>query len=122
MLSTIALARVPALFVMGPGYFAGKEKIVDNRHVQSLNTLLMTFALPLSLFIAMAETPAGRFSSGFYLGLVLTISMLILFATGTIFIGPLSLIMLESQAAGAGNTSPLRRSIMAFLHAIAYDD
>jgi len=172
MLSTIAVAIVPAFFVMGLGYFAGKDKIVDNRHVQSLNALLMTFALPLSLFIAMAETPAGRLSSGLYLGLVLTISMLILFAasiiisrhifkrsiseaavqalnaalpnyasmglpllaavvgpgsvmsvsisiaTGTIFIGPLSLVMLESQAAGAGRTSPLCRSVMAFLHAI----
>ena len=80
MLSIIATALVPAFFVMGLGYFAGKEKIVDALHVQSLNALLMTFALPLSLFITMAETPASRLSSGFSLGLVLTVSMLILFA------------------------------------------
>ena len=80
MLSIIATALVPALFVMGLGYFAGKEKIVDALNVQSLNALLMTFALPLSLFITMAETPASRLSSGFSLGLILTVSMLILFA------------------------------------------
>jgi hypothetical protein len=37
MLSIIATALVPAFFVMGLGYFAGKEKIVDALHVQSLN-------------------------------------------------------------------------------------
>jgi malonate transporter and related proteins len=131
----------------------------------------MDFALPLSLFIAMAETPANRLSTGFSLGLVLIVSMLIVFgvsiivsrrafktsigeaavqglnaalpnyaamglpllaavvgpgsvmsvsisiATGTIFIGPLSLMMLESQAASAGRTLPLRRGVLAFLHA-----
>jgi malonate transporter and related proteins len=84
MLSVIATALVPAFFVMSLGYFAGKEKIVDNRHVQSLNALLMTFALPLSLFIAMAETPASRLSSGFSLGLILTSSMLIIFGASII--------------------------------------
>ncbi len=84
MFSVIAAALVPAFFVMGLGYFAGKEKIVDNKHVQSLNALLMTFALPLSLFIAMAETPASRLSSGFSLGLVLTASMLIIFGISII--------------------------------------
>ncbi len=172
MLSIIATALVPAFFVMGLGYFAGKEQIVDNKHVQSLNALLMTFALPFSLFIAMAETPARRLASGFSLGLVLTISMLILFAasvfinrsifkrnvgetavqalntalpnyaamglpllgavvgpgsamsvsisiaTGTIVISPLTLIMLESQTAGAGSVSPLRRIARAFFHAV----
>ena len=32
MLSIIATALVPAFFVMGLGYFAGKEKIVDALH------------------------------------------------------------------------------------------
>jgi predicted permease len=84
MFSVIAAALVPAFFVMGLGYFAGKEKIVDNKHVRSLNTLLMTFALPLSLFIAMAETRASRLSSGLSQGLVLTASMLIIFGISII--------------------------------------
>jgi malonate transporter len=79
MLTTIATALVPVFFVMGLGYFAGWKKIVDNQHVNSLNALLMTFALPLSLFLAMAQTPANRLSSGFSLGLILTLSMLVLF-------------------------------------------
>jgi malonate transporter len=80
MLTTITIALVPVFFVMGLGYFAGKKKIVDNLHVNSLNALLMTFALPMSLFVAMAQTPANRLSSGAILGLVLTLSMLVLFA------------------------------------------
>lgn len=80
MLNTIATALVPVFFVMGLGYFAGWKKIVDNQHVNSLNALLMTFALPFSLFIALAQTPANRLSSGLSLGLVLILSMLIIYA------------------------------------------
>ncbi|MEJ0091669.1 MAG: AEC family transporter [Limisphaerales bacterium] len=79
MLTTITSALVPVFFVMGLGHFAGRKKIVENQHVNSLNTLVMTFALPLSLFIAMAQTPATRLASGAILGLVLTLSMLVLF-------------------------------------------
>src|ERR1700677_3891490 len=85
MLTTIATALVPVFFVLGLGYFAGWKKIVDNQKVNSLNTLLMTFALPLSLFIAMAQTPADRLSSGFSLGLVLTLSMLVNFGITAFF-------------------------------------
>ena len=79
MLNIITAALVPAFFVMGLGYFAGKKKILDNLHVHSLNALLMTFALPMSLFIAMAQAPANRLAAGLSLGLVLTLSMLVIF-------------------------------------------
>jgi predicted permease len=40
----IAEALVPVFFVMFLGYLAGARRIVDNRHVASLNVLVMTFA------------------------------------------------------------------------------
>ena len=172
MLTTIATALVPVFFVMGLGYFAGWKKIVDNQHVNSLNALLMTFALPFSLFIALAQTPANRLSSGFSLGLVLILSMLIIYAitillnrrlfrksmgeaavqslnvafpnlagvglpllgtlfgregsmsvsvalaAGAVFLGPLTLIILEGQTASAASIPPLRRIVMAVLRSI----
>ncbi len=48
----------------------------------------MTFALPLRFSFAMAETPANRLSSGFCLGLVLTLSMLILFVASVFISRP----------------------------------
>jgi malonate transporter and related proteins len=83
MLTTVTTALVPVFFVMGLGYFAGRKKIVDNLHVNSLNALLMTFALPMSLFIAMAQTPASRLASGISLGFVMVTSMLVIFGITT---------------------------------------
>jgi malonate transporter len=52
-------ALVPIFGVMGLGYFAGWIRDVDNRHVSELNALVMDFALPASLFVAMATTPSA---------------------------------------------------------------
>ncbi|MBV8421009.1 MAG: AEC family transporter, partial [Hyphomicrobiales bacterium] len=51
-------ALVPIFAVMGLGYFAGWIRDVDNHHVSQLNALVMDFALPASLFVAMATTPS----------------------------------------------------------------
>ena len=59
----IAEALVPVFFVMFLGYLAGARGIIDNRHVASLNVLVMTFALPAALFCGcsalMGATAAG---------------------------------------------------------------
>ena len=52
----IAEALVPVFFVMFLGYFAGARRIIDNHHIASLNVLLMTFALPVALFVGVAQT------------------------------------------------------------------
>ena len=80
MVTTISNALVPVFFIMALGYFAGKKKIVDNLNVQSLNSVVMKFALPISLFVAMAQTPAKRLSASMSLGLVLTLGMFVTYA------------------------------------------
>jgi len=80
MVTTISNALVPVFFVMVLGYFAGRKKIVDNLNVQSLNSVVMKFALPISLFVAMAQTPAKRLSASMSLGLVLTLGMFVTYA------------------------------------------
>ncbi len=81
MTHTILLALVPIFFVMALGYAAGCWNIVDNHHVDGLNVLVMSFALPASLFAAtasasrsemLAQTPLFLISSGVMLAVFLT--------------------------------------------------
>jgi malonate transporter len=57
MASTILLALAPIFFVLAAGYGGGRLRLVDNRNVDSLNALVMTFALPAALFVATASAP-----------------------------------------------------------------
>jgi malonate transporter len=78
MAIVITTALLPVFVVLALGYFAGRRKLVDNTNISSLNTLLMQFALPLNLFIAIAKTPRaaifanGSFAAVIVLTLVLT--------------------------------------------------
>jgi malonate transporter len=54
--AVILMALVPIFFVLLLGYTAGKWRIVDNAHVGELNTVVMRYALPASLFAATAAT------------------------------------------------------------------
>jgi len=60
MAATIILALAPIFFVLAVGYCAGRLHMVDNRNVDSLNVLVMTFALPAALFMATASAPRGE--------------------------------------------------------------
>ena len=51
---------VPVFFVMALGYLAGWTRDIDNHHVAELNALVMDFALPASLFVAMVQTPRAQ--------------------------------------------------------------
>jgi predicted permease len=75
----IAEALVPVFFVMFLGYFAGARRIIDNQHVASLNALLMTFVLPVALFVGVAQTSRSGLEENGKLFLVLVISMLVIF-------------------------------------------
>ncbi|MDF2617450.1 MAG: mdcF [Xanthobacteraceae bacterium] len=57
MIQAILLALAPVFFVMALGYGAGRFGVVDNRHVDGLNALVMDFALPASIFVATASAP-----------------------------------------------------------------
>jgi auxin efflux carrier (AEC) len=52
----IARALAPVFFVLGLGYLAGRRKLVDNQNISALTVTLMNFALPASLFAALART------------------------------------------------------------------
>jgi malonate transporter len=57
MIDVLANSLVPVFVGMLFGYAAGLCKAVDNKEVKSLITFLMTFALPCSLFVTIAQTP-----------------------------------------------------------------
>lgn len=60
MTDTIVLALAPIFFVILIGYGAGRLAIVGNHHVDGLNALVMSFALPASLFVATASAPRAE--------------------------------------------------------------
>jgi malonate transporter len=57
MMTIILMALAPIFFVLLLGYSAGKYRVVNNAHVGELTTVVMTYALPASLFAATAATP-----------------------------------------------------------------
>jgi malonate transporter len=56
MTSVLLLALAPTFFVMLLGYTAGRAGIVNNMHVAELNTVVMAYALPASIFVATGST------------------------------------------------------------------
>jgi malonate transporter len=60
MIHAILSALAPVFFVMALGYGSGRYGIVDNKHVDGFNTLVMSFALPASLFAATASAPRSE--------------------------------------------------------------
>jgi malonate transporter len=56
----ILMALAPVFFVMALGFAAGRMHAIDNRHVDSLNTLVMNFAVPASLFVAIGSAPRSE--------------------------------------------------------------
>jgi len=52
----IGTALLPVFFVLALGYTAGKLRLIDNRNVSSLDTLVMEIALPVSLFTSLASS------------------------------------------------------------------
>lgn len=80
MAITIANALVPVFFVLALGYFAGLRNIVDNTNVSALTITLMNFALPASLFTAIARTPSKVLFQQDRLVLALALSLIVVYA------------------------------------------
>jgi malonate transporter and related proteins len=72
-------ALAPIFIVIGLGFFAGRRGIIDNKHVAGLNTLVMTFALPASIFVAIATTARRDMLQEGQLFLLLGVVMLAFF-------------------------------------------
>jgi malonate transporter len=57
MTKTLADALVPIFAGLLLGYLAGLRRVMDNQNVRALVTFVMSFAIPCSLFLAVASTP-----------------------------------------------------------------
>jgi malonate transporter and related proteins len=55
MLTIMLDSLVPVFFGMALGYPAGWTRDVDNKHVAELNVLVMDFAAPASMFVAVVQ-------------------------------------------------------------------
>jgi len=77
---TILASLAPVFLVMALGYAAGKTREFDNHNIDSLNSLVMDFALPAALFTAMAQASRQAMIDQAHLTLVLFTAMLIAFA------------------------------------------
>lgn len=79
MSNAIVMALAPVFFVLLLGYAAGRLHIVDNHHVDGFNALVMTFALPASLFAATASASRSQMDEQAPLFLAFGLTMLILY-------------------------------------------
>ena len=80
MAQMLAVALVPIFFGLILGYWAGLRKLVDNVNVRTLVSLVMNFALPCSLFLAIVKTPRPILSSQGRMIVLLAAVYLLLFA------------------------------------------
>jgi malonate transporter len=78
--TTILNSLAPVFFVLGLGYAAGLKKMVDNKNVTSINIMLMNFALPCALFLAIARTSSKVLAQQYRLVVALAIAMILIYA------------------------------------------
>src|ERR1700688_170669 len=78
--TTILNSLAPVFFVLALGYFAGLWKMVDNKNVHSINIMLMNFALPCALFLAIARTSSKVLAQQYRLVVALALAMILIYA------------------------------------------
>lgn len=84
MVHEIAMGLLPVFFVIGLGFFSGKTKLIDNRHVSTLNTVVMTIALPLLLFTTLASSARSDIVNHLPAGVAVCAVMLVVY--GAVFL------------------------------------
>ena len=80
MIKVLADALVPIFTGLLLGYIAGLRGILDNQNVRTLITLVMSFAVPCSLFMSIARTPREELREQDGAAFVLTIVYFVLYA------------------------------------------
>jgi malonate transporter and related proteins len=78
--TTILNSLAPVFFVLGLGYAAGLMKMVDNKNVASINVMLMNFALPCALFLAIARASSKVLAQQYRLVIALALAMILIYA------------------------------------------
>jgi len=79
MTKVLADALVPIFAGLLLGYIAGLRRIMDNQNVHNLIVFVMSFAVPCSLFLAIARTPRAALREQAGTMLVLTIAYSVLY-------------------------------------------
>jgi predicted permease len=85
MTKVLANALVPIFAGLLLGYFAGLWRRMDNQNVRTLITFVMSFAIPCSLFLAIASTPRAALREQAAAGLVLAIVYAVLYAVSFVW-------------------------------------
>lgn len=80
MTRILADALVPIFAGLLLGYIAGLNRAMDNENVKTLITFVMSFAIPCSLFLAVAGTPREALREQAAAALVLAIVYVVLYA------------------------------------------
>jgi len=81
----ILLALAPVFFVLALGYGAGKWRVANNRQIDALNALVMDFALPASLFVAMATASRSEMVAQAPLFAIFGVVMLVVWLISFVF-------------------------------------
>ena len=87
MTTVLANALVPIFAGLLLGYLAGMWRVMDNQNVQSLITFVMSFAIPCSLFLAVASTPLRDLRLQVTPALVLAIVYIVSYAISFFWVG-----------------------------------
>jgi malonate transporter len=85
MTQVLGDALVPIFAGLLLGYFAGLWRRMDNQNVRTLITFVMSFAIPCSLFLAIASTPRTALREQAAAGLVLAIVYAVLYAVSFVW-------------------------------------
>ena len=85
MTKVLADTLVPIFAGLLLGYFAGLWRRMDNQNVRTLITFVMSFAIPCSLFLAIASTPRTALREQAAAGLVLAIVYAVLYAVSFVW-------------------------------------
>jgi len=85
MTKVLGDALVPIFAGLLLGYFAGLWRRMDNQNVRTLITFVMSFAIPCSLFLAIASAPRTALREQAAAGLVLAIVYAVLYAVSFVW-------------------------------------
>ena len=83
MLLAIAGALLPILFVVGLGWLAARTNVIPGSAAGHFAAFVVTFALPLSLFLAAANAKPSDLSDFAYI-LALVVGLIVTFAVGIV--------------------------------------
>lgn len=126
MLEKVLGALLPAIITILLGYFAARHHDFSQKEVPTLSRMVMSYALPLSLFVGvvsagrkelLADLPLVAFLAGAIVGMYVLILALAVF----VFRHPLGLSSLRALTAAAPSTAFVGMPVMGYLYGATGD-